>query len=111
MKLPQALEQVCGVLGSAAPGAADVEAAAREAGFEDVGVVETGDGILSHVDLGLEQPVSLEELRAAFGEPTEPPRLHYDRPRTLIFRLLTCAVIARVSEDDEVIALTLRRDV
>ena len=110
MTLPQALEQVCGVLGAASPGPADVEGAAREAGFDDVQVVETGDGILSHVDLGLKEPVSIEELRTAFGEPTEPPRLHYDRPRTLIFRLPTCAVIARVS-DDEAVALTLRRDV
>jgi hypothetical protein len=110
MTLPEALEQVCGVLGSASPSVGDVEGAARDAGFGEAQVVATEDGILSHVDLGLAEPVAIDELRAAFGEPTEPPRLHYDRPRSLIFRLTTCAVIARVA-DDKATAITLRRDV
>jgi hypothetical protein len=110
MTLVEALQQVCGVLGSTSPSAGDVEAAAADAGFGEVQVVATEDAVLSHVDLGLAAPIAIDELRAAFGEPTEPPRLHYDRPRSLIFRLATCAVIARVV-DDKATAITLRRDV
>jgi hypothetical protein len=113
MTLPEALEQVCAVLGSASPSVADVEQAARKAGFGDARVVATDDGILSHADLGLAEPVPVAVLREAFGEPTEPPRLHYDRPRSLIFRLATCAVIARVADADadEASEITVRRDV
>jgi hypothetical protein len=52
-------------------------------------------------------------LREAFCQPAEPPRLHYDRPRSLIFRLATCAVIARVADADadEASEITVRRDV
>lgn len=92
--------------------AAELEKPAEAVQSVNVVAVPGSDDV-SHVDLELRDPARVRTLRDAYGEPGEPPRVDWDRPRTLVFRLPAIALIARLERDDEesVRTVTLRRDV
>ena len=94
--------------------ARELKALESEAGaVRRVGVVAVpGTDDISHVDLELHTAAPLAALRDAFGDPSEPPRVHWDEPRSLFFQLPSVAVIAQLVPGDEesVRMLSLRRD-
>ncbi len=79
----------------------------------------------AHVELLLAEPgaLSVEALKATFGDYSEPPKLHWNSPQKIIFYVnkpnlpRTCAVIADVrpgeqgAKDGTVTAVTVRRDI
>lgn len=84
-----------------------------EGAVRRVGVVAVpGTDDVSHVDLELRTAAPLAALRDAFGEGSEPPKVHWDEPRSLFFQLPSVAVIAQLVPGDEesVRKLSLRRD-
>jgi hypothetical protein len=129
-RLPEAIDGICRALAGDGPQAADVarglgdvveeqsnalRVRPRDELFSDAYVVHERGGDVAHVDLELRRPGSLDVLAAAFGEYTEPPRLHWDSPRAIIFEVehAACAVIARVVEGSAgstVTGVTVRRD-
>ena len=126
-RLTEAIDGLCRALAGDGPQAADLarelgdvveeqrsalRVRPRDALFSDAYVVHERGGDVAHVELALRRPAALDALSAAFGEYTEPPRVHWDSPRTVIFEVQEagCAVIARVGEGDAVTGVTVRRD-
>jgi len=77
--------------------------------FSEARVVRRPDGSLSHVDVTLARPGSLRELVSAFGEPSRPPRAPHGNSR-LAFRSGDCVLIAEVSDDRDVISVSVRSE-
>jgi hypothetical protein len=85
-----------------------VEVRPRDERFTGAFVVRLDDGAVSHVDLSLREPSSLEELGTVFGEGRE-ARRRPPAPRTFHFPAEGRTLIASVA-GDAVSAVTVRRD-
>ncbi len=117
--LPGALEAVCGLLSEPATSVAgtlgdvveEQTSALRvrpsDEHFSDAYVVHD-HGEVTHVDLTLS--ASIDVLTGAFGDYTEAPQLDWDRPRKLLFNAGPCTLIAQADAEDNVSAVTIRRD-
>jgi hypothetical protein len=101
-----------------APSAAAIERRAEESGlFADVDVDEDDPPELVDLELLESLDVRLEQLRSAFGPPTDVPPL-VDRPPRVAFYVrepgkpASVAIFVSLDEDDEdrVRAIMLRRD-
>jgi hypothetical protein len=84
-----------------------LEVRMRDERFGDVYVVHTDDEV-SHVDLALREPATLDDFGAAFGNGREAPPMPH-RPRSLHFERPGATIIARFT-DEGVVAVTVRRD-
>jgi hypothetical protein len=115
-ELLEAIERVTGLISGPRADAREVAAELGEAfgpvASVDVVAVPDSDDV-SHVDLELREPEPASTLRDALGEADEPPRVHFDSPRSLMWMRPETAVIARLQRGDEELVqrVTVRRDV
>ena len=115
------IRDLCRLLFSDAPSADRLAEQANSSGlFGEVEVDDEAPPELVELELADSASVTVDELAAAFGEPSPLPLLHPDRPSRVAFyveeagRPASVAVIASLADDEEeggrVSAITLRRD-